>query len=273
MSIVKIFAHDWLPPVIASWIRYIRTNHISFEGGFPSWELASRQCTGYSSYLIFEKVLAATLKVKVGDALFERDSVLFYEVDYIWPVISGLMWAAAQNGGRLNVLDFGGALGSCYFQHQAILKSLPDVKWSVVEQLHYVDAGRAHIQDEVLQFYPSIEDCLSENRPNVILLSSVLQYLSDPTYILHALADINADVLIIDKTIVNSSDSDRIYIQHVPDSIYKASYPCWSLSESKLIDVLSNYYNFIIDFPSLNFPALNSINSEFKGYIFQRSLS
>ena len=70
---------------------------------------------------ILDKVLAATLKVKQGQAVFERDSVLFDEIEYSWPLLAGLMWAAASNGGKLNVLDFGGALGSSYYQNRKFL--------------------------------------------------------------------------------------------------------------------------------------------------------
>lgn len=264
---------DWLPPIVARAINNRLGDGTRFDDSVNTWDAASSNCTGYHAKDILTKVLASTLKVKQGDAIFERDSVLFYKIEYVWPVLSGLMWAAARNGGALNVLDFGGALGSSYFQHQNILNTLPTVRWNVVEQSHYVEAGQTHIQDEVLRFYPSIIECLSENEPNVIFLSSVLQYLPDPTDILNSLLNVDADVLIIDKTIINHSDSDRVYIQHVPDSIYKASYPCWSLSESKLINTIADYYLLNIDFTSLNFTALRFIGSEFKGYIFQRALS
>jgi putative methyltransferase (TIGR04325 family) len=69
----------------------------------------------------------------------------------------------------------------------------------VIEQAHYVQAGREHIQDETLRFYSSIDNCLAENKPNVILLSSVLQYLPDPKAIIVNILKINAPVLIIDR--------------------------------------------------------------------------
>ena len=92
--------------------------------------------------------------VKRGEAVFERDSVIFDKVQYAWPVTAGLMWVAARNGGRLSVLDFGGSLGSSYFQNREFLAYLPNVRWSVIEQAHFVKAGRKHIQDERLVFYP-----------------------------------------------------------------------------------------------------------------------
>lgn len=273
MGSLKEIAHDWLPPAVVRLLRHARGAEQTFEGNFTTWNEASVHCTGYDAKNILNKVLTATLKVKSGDAAFERDSVLFNEIEYDWPVLAGLMWAAASSGGKLNVLDFGGALGSSYFQNYQLLEKLSDVKWSVVEQLHYVDSGRSHIQSDQLRFYKTIEECLVENQPNVVLLSSVMQYLPYPDVMLKDLIGIGASVLILDKTIVNFGDRDKIYVQHVPPSIYSASYPCWSFSEPLLLEKIEKYYHLLFDFPSIHFPALSSISSEFKGYVFTRSNS
>lgn len=260
----------WLSFICLKLNSNLNSGVIKFQGEFSDWSTASRHSTGYIADEILNKVVDATLAVKRGEAAYERDSVLFRKNEYEWPIVAGLMWAVALNQGKLNVLDFGGSLGSSYFQNRSFLNNLADVAWNVVEQSHFVDAGRVHVQDNILRFYSSIQECLGHNKPNVIFLSSVLQYLPDPFDILKSLMISDADVLIIDKTIVNDSQSDRLYIQHVPDSIYKASYPCWSLSESKLINAVSSHYSLKADFPSLSFPVLKLIKSEFKGYIFQR---
>jgi putative methyltransferase (TIGR04325 family) len=266
MMTLKLFARDWIPPAILRWVRKKRRDGIFFSEAYSSWAEAASHCKGYDAESILAKVLAATLKVKHGNAAFERDSVTFSEVDYDWPVLAGLMWTAAKNGGQLNVLDFGGALGSSYFKHRKFLQSLPATRWSVVEQAHYVKAGLDHVQDEHLRFYPSIDHCLSENQPNVILLSSVLQYLPSPYSILKELVKISADTILIDKTIVNCSSIDRIYVQNIPASIYSASYPCFSLSEARLMNFFEKIYEKCSDFDCLEFPSLDSIESKFQGY-------
>ncbi len=270
MSSLRDLARDWSPPAVRRLAQRIRGGGIRFEGEFATWGDACAHSAGYQSKDILAKVLAATLKVKRGEAVFERDSVLFGEVEYAWPVLAGLLWVAAQNAGRLNVLDFGGALGSSYFQHREFLKGLPSLRWNVVEQPHYVEAGQAHIQDEELRFYHSIQECLAENAPNAVLLSSVLQYLPEPASVFPSLLQTGADAVIIDRTIINHSGSDRIYVQHVPSSIYAASYPCRSLSEPGLLAAARACYRLDTDFPSLNFPVLESIDSEFKGYLLKR---
>ena len=229
------WAHNWLPPVIANHINRHISGRVRFEGDFASWKEAVSASQGYDSEAILAKVLAATLKVKNGEAAYERDSVTFEKIDYSWPLLSALMWGAARSGGELNVLDFGGALGSSYFQNRQYLKALPNVSWSVVEQAHFVQAGRQYIQGQKLRFYQSIDDCLAENRPNVILLSSALQYIDTPFDLLSELSSTGAACLVVDRTPFSNSDEDRLLIQKVPPNIYSASYPMWAFSQSKFL--------------------------------------
>jgi putative methyltransferase (TIGR04325 family) len=239
MTAIKWLVHNWLPPVIARWLRRQRGGSIRFEGEFSEWDEAASRCTGYDANSILDKVLGATLKVKHGEAAFERDSVLFDEIEYSWPMLAGLMWAAAKNGGRLNVLDFGGALGSSYFQNRAFLQTLSEVCWSVVEQAHYVEAGITHIQDEHLRFYKTIEECLSKNQPQVVLLSSVLQYLDSPNTVIEILSQSGAMCLIIDRTPFSAEAKDKVFIQKVPSSVYGGSYPMWVFSKENFLKMLS----------------------------------
>lgn len=86
MSFIKSFAKDWLPPTVLKAVRSLRGEQIRFEGEYASWDDASMNCTGYDADHILSKVLDATLKVTSGDAAFERDSILFDEIEYNWPV-------------------------------------------------------------------------------------------------------------------------------------------------------------------------------------------
>jgi putative methyltransferase (TIGR04325 family) len=269
MSLMRAIVKDWLPPAILRLRRHYRSGGIRFEGNYVTWEDASSQCTGYDAAHILEKVLDATLKVKRGEAAFERDSVLFDEIEYAWPVTAGLMWAAAQNGGRLDVLDFGGSLGSSYFQNRVFLAELPHVRWSVVEQVNYVEAGREHIQDDTLRFYSSIDDCHVENKPNVVLLSSVLQYLAEPKLTLIKLIDFSPDYLIVDRTpFLNIQGSSIINIQRVPPKVYLASYPIWFFDLNEFIELLKNLgYSKVCAFESLD---KLSDSSTWRGFLFKR---
>lgn len=227
---MKARLRDWLPPVLVRRIARTSGLGIRFEGDFSSWKEASSRCDGYDATEILNKVLSATLKVKRGEAVYERDSVIFDQIEYFWPVTAGLLWVAARNQGRLNVLDFGGSLGSSYFQNREFLNALPEVSWNVVEQAHYVDAGRDNIQSDELRFYKTIDECLADNQPNAVVLSSVLQYLEDPASIIERVATTGATCLIIDRTPFSDMERDKILIQTVPASIYSGSYPMWVFS-------------------------------------------
>lgn len=274
LSPIKAAAKDWLPPALLRWARKIihgRGGRISFEGDYTTWEEAAARCTGYDAAPILVKVLDATLKVKRSEAAYERDSVVFEEIEFAWPVTAALMWAAAQSGGRLDVLDFGGALGSSYFQNRTLLANLPEVRWSVIEQVHYVEAGREHIQDDTLRFYSSIDSCLAENKPNVVLFSSVLQYLPQVERVIKQIDDSGATTLIIDRTPFSDELVNKICVQHVPDSIYRASYPMKIFS---LNVFMGNFVNWEvvakIPCPEGSLTTGSGVDMKFLGLILRR---
>src|SRR4051794_32795642 len=107
---MKTVAKALLPPVLAEWAgRRWATAGSAWAGDYPSWSAARAASSGYDDGGVLERVKTAALAVKEGRAVYERDSVLFDEVQYSWPLLAGLMWIAARSRGRLEVLDFGGA--------------------------------------------------------------------------------------------------------------------------------------------------------------------
>jgi putative methyltransferase (TIGR04325 family) len=231
---------QWIPPIFIRFFRKVGSRSINFDGWYTEWNDANAQCSGYDQESIVNQALNASLLVSQGKAIFERDSVIFDDIQYSWPLLSGLMLAAALEDGQLKVIDFGGALGTSYFQNLRFLEQLKNIEWSIIEQKHFVALGRQHLLNETLKFYNSIQDLSAERQANVVLLSSVMQYLPEPYEILNELLLKNPKVVIFDRTsFINSGDEDRIRIQNVPEEIYKASYPCWFLSKPKLCNYLN----------------------------------
>jgi len=251
----KKLAKLLIPPSVLQ--RYYALNYkLGINSGlsrdFQTWEKAVRNSTGYDSKVILEKTRSALLKVKRGEAVYERDSVLFDTVQYDWPLLSGLMLAAAQTKGTLNVLDFGGSLGSTYFQNRKFLCSLQDIRWNIVEQVNYVEEGRKYFEDDELKFYSSIEDCLAVTRPNVVLLSSVLQYLEHPYDVLSQIINLlKSCFIIINRTPFWEGHFDKICVQRVNRNIYQASYPMRVFSLDLFSQVLSEL-EIIEKFPSFD---------------------
>lgn len=237
MNIKKI-AKNWLPPILHIQLHALLKRGIYFQGEYSDWAEASAKSSGYESGEILENVKRAMLKVKKGAAKFERDSVCFHEEEFRWSTLSCLLAVAAKSGGQLNVMDFGGSLGSFYFQHKKIFSGLKRVRWAVVEQKHYVEVGRAEAADDVLEFYDTISECLEHGNVDVVLCSSVLQYLEDPYEILTLIAQANIKFLILDRTPFTESECDRITMQSVPKNIYKATLPLWLFSERKFNSIM-----------------------------------
>lgn len=229
-------------------MQAVNNNRLYLSGDYASWNQAMADSTGYDSEIILEKTKNALLKVKSGEASYERDSILFDEIDYAWPMLAGLMWASAHSSGILNVLDFGGSLGSTYFQNRTFLSALPGVRWNIVEQARHVEVGKAWFEDDRLRFYTNIEDCLADTQPNVALLSSVLQYLEHPYAVFEQILGLSYDCVVIDRTPFWSGTRDYLCVQSVPSKIYPASYPSWIFSRQRLFALLEKDWEVMVTF-------------------------
>ena len=238
-------------------------------GNFTTWEDAKKLTNGYEAENILSKVKESLLKVKNGEAVYERDSVLFDKIEYSWELLSTLMWVAAQKEGTLNVIDFGGSLGSTYYQNKAFLDKISQVSWNVVEQPDFVKEGKSSFENDVLKFYFSIMECI-ENTPksiDIILLSSVLPYLEYPYGILTEIVSLKFPYVLIDRTGFTLNGKDRITVQKVPSSIYRGSYPCWFFGEEKFRHFFeSNGYDLVVDFYAL---GMANIASTHKGFLYK----
>lgn len=254
LSRLKEAIRPFVPPIIVSALRRSIPNlvpgEIRYAGNYLSWEDARGASTGYDAPAIFAKALAAAREVKLGRAVYERDSVLFDAIEYSWPVLAGLLYVASRSAGRLSVLDFGGAFGSSYRQNQAFVRHLPGLRWSVVEQQHFVSAGKAELQDDVLRFYGTVEQCLASEQPNVWLLSSVVQYLEEPYVFIREMARHSIRFAIFDRLLILGSAPTRLTVQTVPPQIYDASYPCWVFNEEEFERSLSAHFHIVARFDS-----------------------
>ena len=251
---MKKIVKGLIPPIFLSIYHRFFTSKYGWKGLYKTWQDAESVSTGYDQTIVLEKVRSSLLAVKNGEAVYERDSVLFDQVQYNWPLLSALMLGAAKKTGSLSVMDFGGSLGSTYFQNKKFIELLPGVvKWGIVEQKHFVDAGKQEFESDELKFFYDIDSCLEELRPGVLLLSSVLQYIEQPYHLLEKLLSYNFDLIIVDRTPFTSSNNDVIKVQYVPPSIYDASYPCWFFNKEKLCNYfVSHGYELFEEFDALD---------------------
>lgn len=271
-SELKRFIKSWLPPAVLVLFTSLRTKSATYKGDYGSWNEALTNSTGYDSDIILEKVSSALQKVKSGEAVYERDSVLFDEVEHSFPLLAGLLRVAAENEGRLSVLDFGGSLGSTYFQCRNFLSVLPQMNWCIVEQEKFVQRGCDLFETNQLRFFYTVQESVDLMRPNVALLSSVLQYIQSPLDIIKSFINTDIEYIIIDRTPFSSLDNKNwLCVQHVSPEIYQASYPCWIFSESWFKKSLLGEFDLIADFEgSDGGGSVGELPFQFKGMVWKR---
>jgi putative methyltransferase (TIGR04325 family) len=244
---------------------------MQFVGQYTDWTQARRASAGYDSEVIVQQALRSALKVRSGEAPYERDGVLFEKIEHSFPLLAALLLAALTEK-RLSVLDFGGAFGSSYFQNRGFLRAIPGFKWGIVEQEKFVASGRRHIAGDGLGFFFSVEECVREINPNFVLLSGVLSYIPDPLAALRQLVKLDLPFLCFDRTLVAVQGETRLTVQVVPPQIYQASYPCWIIKEEELLAPLRERYRRAYEFAALGgVLRLDGILAAFKGYLYARA--
>jgi putative methyltransferase (TIGR04325 family) len=272
---LKAVLKSLLPPILWTLVRRLRGQGIRYLGHYSSWESARAQATGYDDGAILEKVAAAVAKVQSGEAAYERDSVLFSTIDYPFPLLSILLRAAAESDGSLKVIDFGGSLGSSYFQCRRFLDSVRNLDWRVVEQENFVSCGQARFSSDALSFHPSMDLCLQDGAPDVVLFASVLQYLPDFDVRIEQAVASGARYVVIDRTPFSEAGENWLCVQHVPSDIYAASYPCNILSKPQVMRLLQKEFELLGEFDCIGgkdnaYAGISSRPFNYQGMIWRR---
>lgn len=262
------FIKQLVPPIFLTMLK--KASRYGWSGDYKNWQEAKELTDTYDDSVILEKVKQALLRVKSGEAVYERDSVLFNEIQYSWPLLSALMWIAMKNNGVLRVADFGGSLGSSYFQNRKFLAGASDLQWNIIEQENFVTCGQQYFQDNQLHFFYTFEQMIArQGLPDLLLLSCVLPYLEKPYEILIRLMQYKIPYILVDNTYFNYEPRDRICVQLVPPEIYKASYPCWMLNYDTVKKTLSDTYTLISEHQNDSFIFLDGKKIQYRGLLFK----
>ena len=240
-----------------------------FIGDFATWAEARRASAGYDDGAVLARVLAATREVQAGRALWERDGVAFRQPQSNAPLLGVLKSIAAAEGGRLDLVDLGGALGSTWWQHRTELTELTEVRWRVVEQAHFVSAGR-EFADRTLSFHLSLDDAIGAGQPGAILFSSLLPYVEHPWKLLAEAVRRGFRDIIIDRTSFAPDGRERLVVQRTPPELGGGSYPCWIFNQAKLLATVGPDYALTTEWPG--FDKIDP-DVEYRGFHFQRIVS
>jgi putative methyltransferase (TIGR04325 family) len=220
--------------------------HSRFTGDYASWDDARSDATGYDAPAILENTRDAVLKVKRGQNRWEQDGMVSDSDAMPWTLLAALARIASTKGKpELNVIDFGGSLGSIYYRCRTFFNCNFKLTWNVVEQPEHVKIGKIDFQDNELHFYFTVEEALAQQPADVLLLSSVIQYLNAPEAWLENLRRWPIPYLILDRTPLTENNRHRLTVQHVPKEIYEASYPAWLLSKQKILSLIERDYRLM----------------------------
>jgi putative methyltransferase (TIGR04325 family) len=239
------FLKDVMPPIALRAVRKLANREaIRFRHGYNSWEDASRVSSGYDTNEIVDKVTNAARLVHGGSAVYERDGVLFDEIQYSWPLLSSLLLVAAERN-SLRVVDFGGGLGTTLQQNRKFFKPLQNkINWKIVEQKSFIEIGSKEFSSKYLSFFPTITSACGEG-VDVILFGSSICFSEKPYDVLDEAIKANPSYIIFDRTPVINGGNDTFAVQLVSSSIYKAEYAIRNFNRSNLFKPLEHSYELI----------------------------
>ncbi len=234
--------------------RHLLKRGVRWSGPYSSWEEASKLSKGYDDKEIFKKTTQAAQEVMSGRARYERDSVLFNDQTWSFEILTALSYAEVLQNEVVDIIDFGGSLGSLYFKNLAWIKKNPKRQWKIVEQPHYVDWAKRNIKADQLSFYETIEQAFDPNKKQILVLSAVIHYLENPfDFISDILKKYPFYGVYIDRTpYLQNDQSSFVSIQKIPASIYEASYPCWFFRKQDVLDLLKPQYQLVFESESLD---------------------
>ncbi|MFT3901812.1 MAG: methyltransferase, TIGR04325 family [Niabella sp.] len=261
---------DFAPPILKRIIRY--DFKYGWHGRYDDWDKVEKMATGYDSKVILKRVSDAAMKVKTGQAVYERDAVEYHEIEVAYPLLSTLLWISSQNSNRLSVLDYGGSLGTSYRQNFPFLKHVSHLEWRIVEQEMFVTEGKEKFEDEHLHFHYDFEEAMNSFTvtPQLVMFSSSLPYLKNSYEVLSSVKASSVPYLFIDRTAFVDEPEDRLTIQKVPPFFYEASYPCWFFSKEKMYGFLNETYQSVFHFKSGQVLNLGLQEIEYTGTLFKR---
>jgi len=239
-AVPRSIARRILPPRAVAAVQILfKRQFITYSRPYDSWAAAKRDATGYDDPAILQAVRKSASAVKEGRAAFEYGSLAYEEIAFRWPLLACLLHVALQryplSGRPLHILDFGGSLGSVYFQHRMFLERLPSLFWSIVEQPHFVQCGNAEFADERLRYFGTISEASARAPIECAIFSGSLEYLDMPYDVLAQIAALGSTYLILDRMHISNARDDQIMVQTVKRPGWGATLAIRYLARQKLL--------------------------------------
>lgn len=248
---------------------------VGYHGSFSTWTEALRQAKpvdSATSDAFTERRRELCHRLRRREIAFVRDGVAFDEPQYPLSLLAFILRALLEHRGELNLVDFGGFLGTTYFQARDFIAAAASVRWTVVELPQVVEVAQKELQQEgPLQFLNSLSEALAA-RPNVVLLSGVAQNLPDPFSAFREIRQAEASWVLFDRTVVIESPESRIAIQSVIRQGREVSWPVRLFSRSDLLREWTPDYELVAEFASYCDPAeiIDGLQIDYRGFALRR---
>ncbi len=225
------------PPDRSSAIDAIR-----FEGDFSSFDEALSACggnRGYESDAAIERYLRRYTEV-VGDL----SATLTTSTPQLLPFMAAFSVAEPVDG-IYEVLDFGGGYGAIYELFRRVYPDRP-IRWTIVEVPRLVERGDEMGASQSKVFATEIPT----HAFSLCIASSTLQYLPQPAEGFARLRAMRVPLMLVGRfPLVPSLRRDRLTVQHVPPSMFRASMPAWFFCHD-WIDRLRSFGEIVMQWDS-----------------------
>ena len=261
---VRNIIKQCLPPIVLNLLKRFFCK--KFFVNYSSWELAEQMSEGYHSDNIIEKVRKSAKLVFNGEATYERDSVIFDRIEYSYSLLASLLFVAA-NSKSFKVIDFGGGLGTTYQQNHKFISKIKNVcEWRIVEQERFVAIGKSEFTNKILSFYNTIEEA-NKDGVDVVLFAGSICYVKNPYDFMAKAKVIKAPYIIFERTPITNEMKDTFAVQHIPPSIFKASFPIRNFNYNNIVKFFIDEYELIEEWVC----DLQAVpNTKVMGFIFKR---
>jgi len=141
----------------------------------------------------------------------------------------------SASSGKLRVLDFGGAVGSGFIQLCTVLPKATTLEYHVVDLPEMCAAGRILFADEPrIYFHTAVANVI--DKPDIVYVSSVLQYIEDYAERLRTLAAVGARWLILARVATGNIPTYATRQLNLPGQVL----PYWFLNRDELVNLLQH---------------------------------
>ena len=206
---------DFIPPVM---IKIIKRREIKERQEkeardnreYETYANAFDACLygAYESYELCQMIAAKTIAYR--RQLEEKPYRVSATNSFLLSIIHQYLFAFKTD--RLNIVDFGGACGTHYFEIRRLIPSQIILNWQVVETPSMVAAARAGgLSSNELQFIESLD--LVNDPVDLLHSSGALQYVPDPWEYLTRLLGLKAKWLLFNRMMFSTGIKDIITIQ------------------------------------------------------------